>query len=454
MTLNASDFPENFVWGVATSAAQIEGAVDVEGRSPSIWDTFAHTEGTIDRGETPEVATDHYHRFAEDVDLMAELGVNAYRFSLSWSRILPDGVGEVNAAGIAFYRQLCEALIAKGITPFVTLYHWDLPQVLHERGGWLNPDSVDWFVEYAVAAKEALGDLIHMWTTFNEPHCTAFLGYASGLHAPGITDPGSAYVVSHHLMLAHHRAVAAMRSTRPHDDDRFGIVLNLIPAWADEPSAEAKRAAAGVDAIHNRFYASAVLDGSYPSTILDYMAKFDVLDQIDREALSEAAEPIDFLGMNYYNVNHIGHAPGAPLLPDWPGPEDAELHRPPGELTEMGWGVEPVGLTWMLNRVRDWAPDLPVYLMENGAAYADEADADGTVHDPERQAYIEAHLAALNQAMDDGVDVRGYFVWSLLDNFEWAYGYDRRFGLVRVDFDTLERTMKDSGRWYQGFLSS
>ena len=326
--------------------------------------------------------------------------------------------------------------------------------MLHERGGWLAPESVDWFVEYAVAAKRALGDLVQRWTTFNEPHCTAFLGYASGLHAPGITDPGSAYIVSHHLMLAHHRATAAMRSTNPHDDDQFGIVLNLIPAWADEPSVEAKAAAAGVDAIHNRFYASAVLDGTYPNTIIDYMAKFDVLDQIDRDALRDAVEPIDFLGMNYYNVNHIGHAPGAPLLPDWPGPEDAELRRPPGELTEMNWGVEPVGLTWMLNRVAGWAPDLPIYLMESGAAYPDEPDADGVVRDPKRQAYLEAHVAALRQAMDDGVDVRGYFVWSLLDNFEWAYGYDKRFGLVRVDFDTLERTMKDSGRWYRQFLAS
>ena len=405
MTLHARDFPEDFAWGFAASAPQIEGAVDIDGRGPSIWDTFAHTPGKIDRGEVPDVTADHYHRFEEDVALMAEIGVNAYRFSISWSRLLPQGVGEINPAGVEFYRKLCELLIAQGITPFVTLYHWDLPQALHERGGWLDPQSVDWFVEYAVAAKEALGDLVRMWTTFNEPHCTAFLGYASGLHAPGITDPGSAYVVSHHLMLAHHRAVAAMRSTNPHDDDQFGIVLNLIPAWADEPSVEAKEAAAGVDAIHNRLYASAVLEGTYPQTIIDYIDKFGVADRIDTAALHDAVEPIDFLGMNYYNVNHIGHAPGAPLLPDWPGPENAELRRPPG------------------------------------------------VRDPKRQAYIEAHLEALRHAMDHGADVRGYFVWSLLDNFEWAYGYDKRFGLVRVDFDTLERTIKDSGRWYQEFLA-
>ncbi|MDJ0791775.1 MAG: GH1 family beta-glucosidase [Acidimicrobiia bacterium] len=454
MTLNATDFPEDFVWGVATSAPQIEGAVDEDGRSPSIWDTFAHTPGKIDRGENADTAADHYHRFEEDVDLMAELGINAYRFSISWSRLLPEGVGEVNEAGADFYRRLCSALLAKGITPVVTLYHWDLPQVLHDRGGWLNRESVDWFVEYAVAAKEALGDLVRVWTTFNEPHCTAFLGYASGLHAPGVTDPGSAYIVSHHLMLAHHKAVKAMRTTNPHEDDQFSIVLNLIPAWAAEPSAESKEVAAGVDAIHNRLYASAVLDGRYPSVILDYMAKFDVVDRIDLEELEACVEPIDFLGMNYYNVNHIGHAPGAPLLPDWPGPENAELMRPPGHLTEMHWGVEPVGLTWMLNRVSRWAPDLPIYLMENGAAYPDEPDADGVVHDALRQEYIEAHLAAVRQAMDDGADVRGYFVWSLLDNFEWAYGYDKRFGLVRVDFDTLERTMKDSGRWYRQFLAS
>jgi beta-glucosidase len=245
-----------------------------------------------------------------------------------------------------------------------------------------------------------------------------------------------------------------MRQTRPHDGDQFGIALNLIPAWPEDPRTESKRAAAGTDAIHNRLFAAAVLDGMYPNMVLEYMEKFEVAGRIDPTELAAGLEPIDFLGVNYYNINHIAHNPGAPLIGQWPGPEDAEMVTPPGDLTEMGWGVEPVGLTWMLNRVSQWAPDVPIYILENGAAYVDEPDVDGSVHDPLRQEYIERHIAAMKDAMADGVDVRGYFVWSLLDNFEWALGYDKRFGLVRVDPHTLERTIKDSGRWYQEFLAT
>ena len=454
MELTAQNFPEGFIWGAATASYQIEGAVDEGGRSWSIWDTFSHTPGATFEGHNGDIATDHYHRYLEDVDLMSDMRLDAYRFSISWSRILPDGVGEVNAEGVAFYRRLCEALIAKGIRPMATLYHWDLPQVLQDRGGWANPESVDWFVEYASAAKEALGDLIQVWATFNEPHCVAFIGHSSGRHAPGITDPGTAYVVAHHLMLAHHGAIARMRDTNRQDDDRLGIVLNLIPAWPEDPSDEAATAARGVDAIHNRLFAAAVLDGKYPDLVLQYMERFGVGDQIDQDALADAVETIDYLGVNYYNINHIAHDPDAEMIGQWPGVDGAVLATPPGKLTEMEWGVEPVGLTWMLNRVTRWAPDVPLLIMENGAAYPDEVSADGEVHDQDRIAYIQKHISAVWDARAEGANVWGYFLWSLLDNFEWARGYEKRFGLIRVDYETLERTPKDSARRYKEFLST
>jgi len=452
--LTASDFPSDFLWGVATSAYQIEGAVDEGGRSPSIWDTFSHTPGKTHDGETGDIAADHYHRFEEDVALMAEIGVNAYRFSISWSRLIPDGVGAVNSEGVDFYRRLCTDLLEAGITPAVTLYHWDLPQALHDRGGWTNPESVTWFTDYAIVAKEALGDLVELWTTLNEPWCTAFLGYSDGVHAPGLTEPATSMIVAHHLMLAHHSAVAAMRRTNPRSGDRFGIVLNLIPAWPDNGSNEIKQAVAAIDAVQNRLFAAAVLDGKYPGIVRSIHEDLGVADRIDVAALSDAVEPIDFLGVNYYNINHFELDPGAPPLGSWPGVPDVREALPPGHLTEMGWGVEPIGLPWMLSRVSEWAPGLPLIIMENGAAYPDEVDAEGRVVDPLRTAYLEAHIAAMHEAMMEGVNVRGYFVWSLLDNFEWARGYGMRFGIVRVDFDTLERTIKESGRWYQRFLAS
>lgn len=446
------DFPDDFVWGVAASSYQIEGAVDEGGRGPSIWDTFSHTPGRTHAGQTGDVATDHYHRFEEDLDLMAALGVDAYRLSLAWPRILPEGTGVVNEDGLTFYRSLLTSMRDRGIEPFVTLYHWDLPQALQDRGGWTNPESEEWFAEYATVAKEGLGDLVRVWATLNEPWCAAFLGHGSGVHAPGITDPGSAFLAAHHLMLAHHRALAAMRATAPRADDDLGIALNLIPAWAVEPSSQTQEAARGVDAIQNRLFASAVLAGEYPEPILRYMDRFGVADRVDTGRLADLHQPIDHLGVNYYNINHIGHEPGSPMLGEWPGPTDAYLADPPGPLTEMRWGVEPVGLAWTLNRVKAWAPDLPVYITENGAAYPDEPDEDGVVHDDLRREYLERHLTTLRDVMGDGANVRGYFVWSILDNFEWSFGYEKRFGLVRVDFDTLERTPKDSYRWYRAFL--
>ncbi len=449
-----SRFPGDFLWGVAASSYQIEGAVDEDGRAPSIWDTFAHTPGRTRGGETGDVAADHYHRFRDDVGIMADLGVDAYRFSLAWPRILPRGTGEVNLAGVAFYRNLCEELRAAGITPFATLYHWDLPQTLQDRGGWLEPASVDWFVEYATVAKHHLGDLISMWATHNEPWCTAFLGHGSGHFAPGISDPAAAFVAAHHLMVSHHRAVAALRTTHAHSDDSLGIVLNLIPAWPAGDSAADASVARVVHAIHNELFLDATLAGTYPDEIRRLHERFDVDSRLDVDDLGRASTPIDFLGVNYYNINRFSHVAGGPAPGEFPGADGAVLVRPPGELTEMGWGVEPEGLAWTLRRVASRAPDLPLYLTENGAAYDDRAGPDGEVEDPERIAYLRAHIERLAELIAEGIHVRGYFAWSILDNFEWAEGYSKRFGLVWVDYETLERTVKASGRWYRDFIAS
>ncbi|MGH8913805.1 MAG: GH1 family beta-glucosidase [Acidimicrobiia bacterium] len=450
---SVSQFPPGFMWGAATASYQVEGAVDEDGRGKSIWDTFAHTPGKTRNGDHGDRAVEHYHRYAEDVALMSEIGVNAYRFSIAWSRLLPQGTGQVNQAGVDFYRRLCKELHGAGITPVATLYHWDLPQALQDRGGWLNPDSVSWFTEYAAVAKEALGDMINVWATLNEPWCVAFLGHSAGEHAPGITDTPSSFLAAHHLMLAHHSAIGVMRETSLRDDDRLGIVLNLIPAWPQSGTEADRAAARSVDLVQNRLFTGAVLDGRYPDEVLALHEHHGIADHIDLGALVALRQPIDFIGVNYYNVNHIEHAPGAESMRAWPGSWEARMARPPGPLTEMSWGVEPEGLTWMLERVTREHPGVPIMVCENGAAYVDEIGPDGLVDDPARTAYIKSHLAAVHTAIERGADVRGYFLWSLLDNFEWARGYDKRFGIVRVDFQSMARTIKSSGLWYRDFLA-
>jgi beta-glucosidase len=450
---SVSQFPPGFLWGVATASYQIEGAVDEDGRGKSIWDTFAHTPGTTSNGDNGDLAVDHYHRYVEDVALMSEIGVNAYRFSIAWSRLLPEGTGRVNQAGVDFYRRLCKELSGAGITPVATLYHWDLPQALQERGGWVSPDSVAWFTEYAAVAKDALGDMVTSWATLNEPWCTAFLGHSAGEHAPGITEAPSAFLAAHHLMLAHHSAIKVMRETSPRDEDKLGIVLNLIPAWPQSDTDDDRAAAAAADLVQNRLFTDAVFHGAYPDEVRALHEHYGVAEQIDPQALADSRQPIDFLGVNYYNINHIEHHPETASMPAWPGTWDARMARPPGELTEMNWGVEPEGLTWMLERVAREHPGVPMLICENGAAYVDEVGPDGFVDDPARTEYIKSHIEAMKVAIDRGVDVRGYFLWSLLDNFEWARGYDKRFGIVRVDFETMARTLKASGRWYRDFLA-
>lgn len=442
------------MWGAATASYQIEGAVDEGGRGLSIWDTFSHTEGKTLNGENGDIAVDHYNRYSEDIAILSTLGVNSYRFSIAWARILPEGTGAVNQAGVDFYRRLCKELHAAGITPVATLYHWDLPQALQDRGGWLNRESVDWFAGYSGTVYQSLGDMIPHIATFNEPWCTAFLGHSAGEHAPGMRDAGASFVAAHHLMLAHHAAVGEMRSMDPAGNTSLGIVLNVIPALPVSESPEDREAADSVDAVHNQLFLDAVFRGSYSEKILGYHEKFGVSNRIDPGELEAALEPIDVLGVNYYNINRVEHREGFPGMPAWPGAEEAVIVTPPGELTEMGWGVEPEGLTITLRRVHDEYGPIPMMVTENGAAYPDVVEADGSIRDVKRIEYIQSHIQAVADAIDQGVDMVGYFVWSLLDNFEWARGYSKRFGIVRVDYETMERTVKDSGRWYQEFLSS
>ncbi|ASR53960.1 GH1 family beta-glucosidase [Cellulomonas sp. PSBB021] len=453
-------FPADFLWGSATASYQIEGAVDVDGRGPSIWDTFSRTPGKVLGGDTGDVAADHYHRVEQDVALMAELGLEAYRFSLAWPRIQPTGSGEFNEAGLAFYSDLVDRLVAAGIKPVVTLYHWDLPQPLEDAGGWANRETALRFEEYARKVAEVLGDRVHLWTTLNEPWCSAFLGYASGVHAPGVTDDEKALRAVHHLNLAHGLAARAIKDVLG-EDTPISITLNLhvTRAASDDPAdVEAKRR---IDTIANEVFLRPVVDGEYPKEVFaDTESITDWSFVLDGD-LDLIKVPLALLGVNYYSTGRVRY--GTPPVGDGkPGPDGhrSSVHSPwvgathsewlpqPGPHTAMGWNIEPEGLVELLVELHERYPNLPLAVTENGAAFYDTVDEDGRVHDVERVAYLHDHIDAVGEAIDKGVDVVGYFVWSFLDNFEWAYGYDRRFGVVRVDYDTLERTVKDSGRWY------
>jgi beta-glucosidase len=440
-------FPDGFAWGTATASYQIEGAVAEDGRTPSIWDTFSHTPGKTANGDTGDVAVDHYHRYPEDVRLLADLGVRAYRFSLAWPRLQPDGRGALNDAGVDFYAGLAETLLENGIQPWATLYHWDLPQVLEDAGGWPERDTAERFAEYAAAVHERLGDRISNWITLNEPWCSAFLGYAGGVHAPGRQEPEAALRAAHHLMLGHGRAVQAIRAQGTRS--RLGITLNLYPvtpATDDPADADAARR---IDGLANRIFLDPVLLGRYPADVLEDVAAisdFAFREPFDEEVISA---PLDFLGVNYYTRHVVRHAPGAGAGPSpWVGAADAGFVMRGLPQTEMGWEIDPDGLHEVLTRIEREYTELPLYVTENGAAFADERDGAGTVADPDRVAYLDAHFRAAHRAMGDGVDLRGYFVWSLLDNFEWSYGYGKRFGIVHVDYATQERTPKDSARWF------
>jgi beta-glucosidase len=430
--------------GAATAAYQIEGAVRSDGRGESIWDRFAHTPGRVARDENGDVACDHYHRWRHDLDLMAELGIETYRFSIAWPRVVPDGEGKVNGAGLRFYRELAEGLRERGIEPVATLYHWDLPQALQERGGWARRETAELFAEYASLVAAELGDVVSEWITLNEPWVIAFQGHAHGTKAPGLRDWPTALAAGHHALLAHGLGVRAVRASAP--AARVGITLNLAPV-EPEGNGEADRLAAErMDGHLNRWFLDAVLRGRYPDDLLDlYERRCGRLDCIESGDLSLVAAPTEFLGVNYYAPMRVRADSGA-------GPLELSQAPPGPHTTAMGWEVDPDGLFRVLARVHDDYGDLPIAITENGAAYADPPAANGRVGDPQRTAYLESHLAALRRAVDHGVRVERYFVWSLLDNFEWELGYDQRFGIVHVDFETQRRTPKDSALWYRDYI--
>ncbi|MFF5932757.1 GH1 family beta-glucosidase [Streptomyces sp. NPDC012508] len=440
-------FPDGFRWGAATAAYQIEGAAAEDGRTPSIWDTFSRIPGKVRNGDTGDIAADHYHRMREDVALMKELGLTDYRFSLSWSRVQPTGRGPAVQKGLDFYRGLADELLDAGIRPVATLYHWDLPQELEDAGGWPERATAERFAEYAGLAAEALGDRVTTWTTLNEPWCSAFLGYGSGVHAPGRADDAAALRAAHHLNLAHGLAARALREAVPASAE-ISLTLNLhaIRALSDAP--EDRDAARRIDAVGNRIFLDPVFHGRLPADLVEDTAHITDWSFVRGGDLEVISAPIDSLGINYYSPSVVGAGVSESPSP-WPGaPERVRFVPAPGPRTAMDWPVDADGLYELLVRLRDELPEVPLLITENGAAYDDYADPEGEVHDPERVAYLDAHLAAAHRAIADGVDVRGYFLWSLLDNFEWAYGYGKRFGMVHVDFASQRRTPKDSARWY------
>ncbi len=444
-------FPADFLWGAATSAYQIEGSPLADGAGPSNWHVFAHTPGRTKGGETGDVACDHYRRWRDDVVLMRELGLNAYRFSLAWSRILPAGTGQVNARGLDFYDRLVDALLAAGITPFPTLFHWDWPAALDDRGGWLNRDSADWFADYASVVFARLGDRVASWVTVNEPWVVIDAGYVHGVHAPGRSSLAEAALAVHNLLRAHGQAIQAYRAQpvaqRAGGAGRIGIVVNIEPKEAATDRDEDLAATARADAYMNRQYLDPLLLGRYPEELpAIYGPHWPNHPSSDFAVIGA---PIDFLGLNYYTRAVTGHDASRPPL------FAAAIPQPGAEYTTLDWEVHPQSLRRVLNWLRDRYGDRPLYVTENGAAFADPPPgADGRLHDPRRVAYVRSHLAAVRDAIADGVDVRGYFAWSLLDNFEWACGYDKRFGLFHVDRVTQERTWKDSAFHYRDLVAS
>ncbi len=448
-------FPAGFWWGAATAAYQIEGSVAADGRTPSIWDTFCATPGKVARGESGATAADHYRRYPQDVEIIAALGLSAYRFSVAWPRIQPGGRGRINPAGAAFYDRLVDALLSRGVRPVVTLYHWDLPQELEDEGGWTNRDTAHRFAEYAALVAGRLGDRVELWTTLNEPWCSAFLGYASGEHAPGRSDPAAALTAAHHLLLAHGLGVRALRAALPRA--RTSLVVNLTAmrsASADPADLDATRR---MDGLANRLFLDPVLRGAYPADVRTDTAGITDWSFVQAGDLDVIGTPIDALGVNYYRpslVGAAGEATDPAAMAAWPGCADVVMHPIPGPVTDMDWPVDASGLREILVRLRHEYGNPALFVTENGAAYPDRVDSDGGVHDPERIAYLSAHLTAAHQALLEGVDLRGYFIWSLLDNFEWAEGYAKRFGLVHVDYETQRRTWKDSAHWYREVIAS
>ncbi|MCR2782971.1 MULTISPECIES: GH1 family beta-glucosidase [unclassified Microbacterium] len=468
-------FPANFLFGAATAAYQIEGAAHEDGRKDSIWDAFSRVPGAVINADNGDVACDHYHRYRDDVALMKRMGLQTYRFSTSWSRVRPDG-GALNPKGVDFYKRLVDELLGAGILPWLTLYHWDLPQALQEKGGWANRDTAELFTEYALDMHDALGDRVQAWTTLNEPWCSSFLSYTAGIHAPGRQSVTEGVLAAHHLLLGHGQAV---RELRTRDSSlQMGLTLNLTVADAVDPTDPLDiDAARRIDGQFNRWFLDPIFRAEYPADTVEDIRSVDAgaiaaLEQAIRPGDLEAiATPIDTLGVNYYHGEYVGGRPPAVPVTGGDAPTDREGSSPfPSHerihwhdrglpRTTMHWEVQPEGLTRLLRRVQEdytGADGVPLYVTENGAAYDDVAvveDGQTRVHDVERTEFVRAHLAAILDAQDAGVDVRGYFYWSLLDNFEWAWGYEKRFGIVHVDYDTQQRTVKDSGREYSRVIA-
>ena len=448
-------FPADFLIGSATASYQIEGAAHEDGRGPSIWDTFSCVPGKVVNGDTGDIADDHYHRLEEDLDLMKRLELEAYRFSIAWPRVQPGGSGAVNEKGLAFYSRLVDGLLERGIRPIATLYHWDLPQELEDAGGWPARDTAFRFADYAAIAGEALGDRVHTWTTLNEPWCSAYLGYGSGGHAPGRTNGADALAAVHHLNLAHGLGLQALRSTVSKDDAEYSVTLNFHVLRPGDDNAE--DAVRRIDALANRAFTSPILNGQYDYDLLEDTAAVTDWQFVQPGDLDTIKQPIDFLGVNYYSTATVrtwdgrsprqsadGHKPSSGTA--WPGSEQVEFLQQEGPYTAMGWNIAPDGLETLLVDLSERFPTTPLVITENGAAFDDEV-VDGAVHDDKRVDYLRRHFVAAHRAIARGVDLRGYMVWSLLDNFEWGYGFSKRFGIVHVDYDSLVRTPKDSAAW-------
>ncbi|MGV8880967.1 MAG: GH1 family beta-glucosidase [Rhodoglobus sp.] len=459
-------FPSNFLFGAATAAYQIEGAAHEDGRTDSIWDVFCRVPGAVVGADNGEIACDHYHRYEGDVDLMADLGLQTYRFSTAWGRVRPDG-GAVNPAGLDFYSRLVDQLLEKNIKPWLTLYHWDLPQTLEDAGGWTNRDTSYRFLDYALSVHDALGDRVTDWTTLNEPWCASFLSYIGGEHAPGRQNPADGLAAAHHLLLGHGLVVQELRQRDP--ELTLGITLNLTVADpVDATDAGDRDAARRIDGQFNRFFLDPIFRGSYPVDVLEDVAGYGFDSVVQPGDLEIISTPFDALGVNYYHGEAVSAHPtttemstAAPSVRPKRSPFPAAdgVHwklREELPVTAMGWEVQPEGLTRLLKRVHEeytGPAGVSIAVTENGAAYNDVMSDDGAVHDAERVNFLEVHLDAILDAIDEGVPVSGYFYWSLLDNFEWAWGYDKRFGIVRVDYATQERTLKDSAIAYRRIIT-
>jgi len=434
--LTVYKFPNNFLWGAATASYQIEGAWNEDGKGESIWDRFSHTPGKVANNDTGDVACDHYHRYQDDIALMHSLGLKAYRFSVSWTRILPAGKGVVNAGGLDFYDRLVDALCAANIEPFITLHHWDYPQALYEEGGWLDCDNLGYFADYAAIVSKRLGDRISKWTTFNEPAVIAWDGYIGGEHAPGEKDPLKGRQVAHNLMVAHGMAVQAIRGVDPKLE--VGIALNQWMADATDDDPQSISNAEKAWNVGETAFLHPIFKGYYHPEFVEFAGGLPEIKSGDMALISQKQ---DFLGINFYSRNlydkhgHVDRVDGS-------------------EYTTMDWEVCAPALRRMLNKINDNYDIPPIYITENGAAFDDVVSNDGKIHDERRLDYLKNHFIQTHHAMQDGVDVRGYFIWSLLDNFEWGHGYTKRFGIIRLEYETQERTVKDSGEWYSMVIAS